>query len=149
MTADTNGGCYSVVKNYSPTVGCQVGTGYNYEYSSSPYTYTYPSAGITRTGYREIPTATVYKTDTFSTTLDRDEQTYYTALSYAPMITLLHHQSDLQPASASASASATAATTSNAAGRAGARASVWDGVGSVLGISVAAMALGAAIILPW
>lgn len=155
MTADTNGGCYSVVKDYKPTIGCYIDTGYNYEYSESPYTYTYPSARVTRTVYRDIPTTTIYKTDTFSTTLDRAEQTHYTALVYAPMITLLHHQSDLLSASASttsasaASASDTAAATSNAAGRVVARASVWDGFGSMLSISAAAAALGATIVFPW
>ena len=153
MTADTNGGCYSIVKDYKPTVGCYIDKGYNYEYSSSTYTYTDTSARVTRTGYRNIPTTTIYETDTFSTTLDRAEQTYYTALVYAPMITLLHHQSDLLSASAAsasaASASATAAATSNAAGRVVARASVWDGFGATLGILAAAAALGAAIIFPW
>lgn len=153
MTADTNGGCYSVVKDYKPTIGCVIDTEYNYEYSESPYTYTDSSARFTRTGYRNIRTMTIYETDTFSTTLNHAEQTYYTALVYAPMVTLLHHQSDLLSASAAsasaASASATAAATSNAAGRVVVRASIWDGFGSVLGISAAAAALGAAIIFPW
>lgn len=148
MTADNNGGCYSVVKDYTPTVGCEVDAGYTYKYSSAPYTYTYSSAGITRTGYREIPTATVYETETLRVTLNHAEQSHFTALSYAPMITLLHHESDLQSASASSTASASAATTSNAAGRVGVRASVWDGFASVLGIWGAAIALGAAVILP-
>lgn len=149
MTADSNGGCYSIVEDYTPTYGCQVTTGYDYKYSSVPYTYTFSSAGITDTGYRSIPTATVYETGTFETTLDRAEQTELTALSYASMITLLYHESDLQSASKTASASATATTTSNAAGRVITRTSGWDGFASVLGIWTAATLLGAAIIFPW
>jgi hypothetical protein len=152
MTADSNGACYSVVKDYKPTVGCQAGTGYNYEYSSVPYTYSYPSASAAKTGYREIPTTTIYETDTFSTTFDRIEQTYYTALSYVPMITLLHHESDLESTGASSTVAATAATaaatTANAAVRIAAKASVWDAAGSLFGISAIGMALGAAIIFP-
>lgn len=148
MTADNNGGCYSIVKDYTPSFGCQVATGYNYKYSSAPYTYTYSSADITHTGYRRVPTETVYETDTYRTRLD-PEQTYLTAMSYGPLITLLHHESDLQSAGTSTTASATAGTTSNAAGRVVARVTSWDGFAPVLGIWSAAMALGAAIIIPW
>jgi hypothetical protein len=153
MTADNNGACYSVVKDYKPSVGCQAGTGYNYEYSEVPYTYSDPSASAVQTGYRDVPTTTIYTTDTFSTTFDHSEQTYYTALSYAPMITLLHHESDLKSARASTTSAATAATsavtTSNAAGKVGPRASVRGGAGFSLGISAVGMALGAAVIFPW
>lgn len=144
MTADSNGACYSLVKGYKPTVGYQVATGYNNEYGLSKYTYTESTGTAIETRYVEVPTTTIYETDTYTASFDRADRSRYSAFSWAPMITMLHHESDLQ--SASASSSATAATTSNAAGRISARASVWDGFGSVLGIWAAASALGAAII---
>lgn len=41
------------------------------------------------------------------------------------------------------------ADSENHAVKLGPGSSVWNGVGSIIGISVAAMALGAAMILPW
>lgn len=72
------------------------------------------------------------------------------------MITLLHHESDLASAS-SASASATGSKTGNATGTAAATSNAavklvggrdsWNGIGAVAGIVMAAMGLGAAIVL--
>jgi hypothetical protein len=77
------------------------------------------------------------------------------------MVTLLHHESDLASASlasasvtateanakASANATGTAAATSNAAVRLSGGRDRWGGIGPVFGVVMAAMGLGAAIVL--
>lgn len=152
MTVDSNGYCYSEVKDYKPTVGYQVGVGYNYKYGTTTevYTSTSDSTPIVETAYERYETATTYHTDTYTHSLHGAEKTLYHAYSYAPMITMLHHESDLQSASASGAASAVAdaATTSNGAARIFG-ASIWGGIGSVVGIWAAGAALGAVMILPW
>ncbi|KAJ5176176.1 uncharacterized protein N7482_002053 [Penicillium canariense] len=158
FTADPYGGCYSVATDFKPTVGCEAYRGYNYEFGDTTVAYSYH--GITSTRVMEVPTITVYKSSTITHTFNRFEiaSDRYSAISYVPMITLLHHQSDVASASlasasasaaaaaASANATASAAATSNAAVRLGGR-SGYDGVGAVVGVAVAAMALGAAIVL--
>lgn len=146
MTADGMGGCYSTVPDYTPTVGCYVWTTGKYSFEMSSMAETY--GGATSTVLVDIPHYVESVTKTHSTTFRSREQHLYTGISYIPMVTLVHHPSDLQ---ATATGNGTAATssptsTSNAAGRLAPRASAWDGLGAVLGVSVAAVALGAAII---
>ncbi|KAJ5975023.1 hypothetical protein N7481_008730 [Penicillium waksmanii] len=149
MTADKGGFCYSEIEGYKATVGYQVGVGNNYEYGSSTeiFTLTRDSSSVLQTEYLLFETATTARTDTYTETFDRAETSLYSAFSYAPVITMLHHESDLKSATATATATSTA--TSNAAGRISARASVWDGFSYVVGISAVTAALGAAMILPW
>ncbi|CAI7618160.1 unnamed protein product [Penicillium pancosmium] len=153
MAADKGGFCYSEIEGYKATVGYQVGVGRNYEYGSSTETFTLTRDGSTvlETEYLMYETATSDHTDTYTESFVRAERSLYSAFSYAPVITMLHHESDLKSATATATATATAAatTTSNAAGRITARASVWDGLSYVVGISAVTAALGAAMILPW
>lgn len=148
MTADGMGGCYSAVTDYKPTVGCYVYTTAKMSYEMSSVAET--RGGSTSTFFVDIPHYVESVTKTYSRTFRPKEQSMYTGISYVPMVTLVHHQSDLM---ATATGNATAATstststsTSNAAGRLAPRASTWDGLGAVLGVSVAAVALGAAII---
>ncbi|KAL4861714.1 hypothetical protein BDV12DRAFT_207801 [Aspergillus spectabilis] len=155
MTADTFDACYSVIKTYTPTYGCQVYTGYNYDYGEMTTTYSDPIDKTISTVTYDTPTATRTTIETDTTRLNRDEQTYYSGMMYAPAITLLYHESDLQGATAAAAAADSddgniteTETPSNAAGRLGASVSVWDGIGSVVGIWIVAAALGAAIVLP-
>lgn len=148
MTADGLGGCFSAVPEYTPTAGC-------YVYTSVPYSYKLSSVTETRHGSAstflvDVPVHGDSVTKTYSKTFHSKQQSLYTGISYVPMVTLVHHQSDIQP-TATATGNSTAATsnstsTSNAAGRLGPRASTWDGLGAVLGVSAAAMALGAAIL---
>ncbi|KAL3458980.1 hypothetical protein BJX64DRAFT_265552 [Aspergillus heterothallicus] len=157
MTADTFDACYSVVKSYTPTYGCQVYTGYNYDYGEITTTYLDPFEQTITTVTVDTPTATRTTIETDTTRFDRDEQTYYSGMMYAPAITLLYHESDLAGATSTAAAAdseggngtADAETTSNAAVRTGRSGGlVWDGLGSVVGVWVVAAAMGAALVLP-
>ncbi|KAL3432349.1 hypothetical protein BDV09DRAFT_174450 [Aspergillus tetrazonus] len=167
MTADSNGACYSIVSSYTATTGCQVVTGFNYEYSetTTTYTMTYTYSDdegsetdvITRVGTYDVPTATETTVRTYTTTLDGEEKESMTAMYIMPVVTLLYHESDLENAAketaaakakAEAEASETATNAANSLiGRN--RNSVWEGVGSVVGIWMVAMALGGALVLPW
>ncbi|KAL4923162.1 uncharacterized protein BDV17DRAFT_277894 [Aspergillus undulatus] len=145
MTLDGSNLCYSAVKDYKPTSGCNVYTHYDLDYSTSLYTitHTYGSDSNVRTRISDIPTATVTEVTTHTTSFKSTDQASYTGYSYAPAITLLHHESDV-PAAENASAQE---TPSNAAGRLAARALAWDGLGSVVGIWGVAMVMGAAMVL--
>lgn len=89
---------------------------------------------------------------------------------FVDAVTLIHHESDLSATGKTSTgtsaatgtgsgvatgsgkptgATGTAASTSNAAVRLAPRGSNWNGLGAVLGVSLAAAALGAAIILPF
>ncbi|KAL4816969.1 hypothetical protein BDW67DRAFT_184423 [Aspergillus spinulosporus] len=165
MTADANGACYSIVPSYTPTTGCQVVTGFNYEYgeTTTTYTKTYTYSDdkgsetdvITRVDTYDIPTATEITVHTYTTTLVSYDKESMTAMYIMPVVTLLYHESDLENAAketaaakAEAEASETATNAANSLlGRNGH--SMWEGVGSVVGIWIAAMALGSALVLPW
>lgn len=97
----------------------------------------------------ETLTATYPVTKTSTITFDAEEKSSLVGVSIMPIITLVHHQSDLQAAATGTAGSSTALSTTNAAVRLGWELNAWDGFGAVLGISVAAMALGAAIVVPW
>ena len=141
-------GCYSVVSDYKPTTGC-------YEYVPSQnlveYTKTFIYGSQTVTNEYGISLATPAATKTVTVTFDDDDRSSLVGVSYMPMVTLVHHQSDLQSAATSTAESTStgstgAAKTSNAARRLTPQASTWDGFGAVLGASVAAIALGMGII---
>ncbi|KAL5046004.1 hypothetical protein BDW71DRAFT_182616 [Aspergillus fruticulosus] len=163
MTADSNGACYSIVSSYTPTTACEVATGYNYEYSetTTTYTRTYTYSDdegsetdvITRIGISDVPTATITNVRTYTTTLDDEDKESMTAMYVMPVVTLLYHESDLENAAketAAAKAEAEASeTATNAANSLIGRNTVWEGVGSVVGVWIGAMALGAAMVLPW
>lgn len=150
--ADAFRGCYSIASDYKITGGCEVYTDFNYEYGETTVTYTHGSH--TRTSVYDTPTTTIYKTSTATLDWDSDAKSVLTALSYVPMVTLVHHQSDLASASSAAAATGSkvnatgtaAAATSNAAVRSVGGRSGWDGAGGVVGVVMAAMALGAAIV---
>lgn len=100
--------------------------------------------GTTVTQLAETVTATYPVTDTSTITFDAQEKSSLVGVSAIPIITLVHHQSDLQ-----AAATGTARSSTNDSVRLGRGLNAWDGFGAILGISVAAMALGAAIVVPW
>ncbi|KAJ5668424.1 uncharacterized protein N7477_006994 [Penicillium maclennaniae] len=142
MTADGIGGCYFAVPITHPLSAA------TYEISSVTET----RYGATSTFLIDVPEYGDTVTRTYSRVFYPKDKSRYTGISYVPMVTLVHHQTDIQPtATGNATGNATAATststsTSNAAGRLALRSSIWDGLGAVLGVSAAAMALGAAIL---
>ncbi|KAL2810357.1 hypothetical protein BJX63DRAFT_402419 [Aspergillus granulosus] len=158
MTADTLGGCYSFVEDYTPTYGCIAYTDYEYEYGSTTATYFDFVNSVTITTLVETPTETTSHVSTDATRLDPD-QTEFSGLVYAPVITLLYHEEDLVGAMGTVVANSESVsednedgeseTPSNAAGRLGASQSVWEGLGSLVGIWICAAALGAAMVFPW
>ncbi|KAL2787118.1 hypothetical protein BJX66DRAFT_311609 [Aspergillus keveii] len=159
MTADNHDACYSIVKDYKPTYGCEVYTEESYDFVEATTTYRDPIDNTIATVTYDSPTATHTIVETNTYHIDQDEQTMYSGLMYAPAITLLYHESDLQGAAGTAAAAANSndsgsnvteseATPSNAAGRVGLSVSAWDGVRSVIGIWIVAAAMGAAVVLP-
>lgn len=156
MTPDGMGGCYSLVEDYRPSAGCTVSTKTFYEYAST--TLVLKGDSTTRTTTGQVPTSTSYSVTTKSSTLNASKKSALAGIAYAEMVTLLHHSSDFAAGRTAPSetgstgtgstGTGTAAPTTNAAPRLAPRGSTWDGLGAVLGISVAAVALGAAIILP-
>ncbi|KAJ5931101.1 hypothetical protein N7466_006594 [Penicillium verhagenii] len=163
------GGCYSEIAGYTPTEAC---------YKDAPetdygdYTKTFTWNALTATEYFGIPTGTTEPTVTEMITLSKEGWPNLKGFSAMPMVTIVHHQSDLEMAKAStavttSSVSSTnpvcstslissgtdtvsgfgvATSTFNAAGRLSPSRSAWDGLGVVAGVSIAAAALGGAII---
>lgn len=66
----------------------------------------------------------------------------------ASILALVGHQSDLRETGSGTSTPTRAASTSNAAAKVSLNPRKWDGLGPLLGISAAAMVLGAAVIIP-
>lgn len=167
-TADPLGGCFQTVPSYKPTVVCDV---YDHSYRAvSKSTSTYTTDGTT---IEEVvpSTTTIHSYTTHSETWIGDEfagfADFYTPLLLVDAITLIHHESDVAAtgnggtttaigtstggsvvAMGTGKSTGTAASTSNAGVRLAPRGSSWGGFGAVLSVSLAATALGAAIILP-
>ncbi|KAJ5218031.1 uncharacterized protein N7498_000130 [Penicillium cinerascens] len=136
MTADIYVGCYSTVSNYKVTKRC-VDQIPGLDIGEVTKTHTWNGTAVTEllvTITATYPISIVEKTFSVAS-----EASSLVGISVMPMITLVHHQSDAQ-------ATGRAASTSNAASRVGSR-STWNGLGAVLGIFAAAVALGASIIL--
>jgi hypothetical protein len=117
-----------------------------------------------------ITTATTIRSSVTTTeTWDATDSfaSFYTPIIYVEAVTLIHHASDVvgtgkastssgtatgtatgTGTSSGSKATGTAASTSNAAARVIPRVSGWNGIGVVLGTSLAAAALGVAIVLP-
>ncbi|KAJ5669391.1 hypothetical protein N7462_010461 [Penicillium macrosclerotiorum] len=165
MTGASLGGCYSVVSDYKPSSACYVYTDDSYDYIETTKLVTYEHTTKTRIWQTPITTSsftsTVIETFPADASLEGVDEEVVAAISYVPMITLVHHQTDLQSTTTGTGARTgaadstgtashdTSAATSNAARRLSPGASTWEGLGAVLGVSAAAMAVGAAIILPW
>jgi hypothetical protein len=173
MTADFYiTGCYSEISSYTPTAAC---------YKDAPeedygdYTKTFTYNALTITEYFNFPTGKTEPTET--EIFDLNGWSNLVGFSAVPMVTLVHHQSDLDAAKAitavttvavsrgseSATSSATssvpsastdtesesdAAISSSAARRLNPAGPAWDGLGVVVGASIAAAALGALIVFP-
>jgi hypothetical protein len=123
---------------------------------------------------REIfrTTSTIRSTETYYATWTGGDEylEFITPIMFVDAVTLIHHESDLSATEKTGTGSVTAtgtgsgvatgsgkttgstgmaASTSNAAVRFAPRGSSWSGLGAVLGVSLAAAVLGAAIILPF
>lgn len=140
MTPDADGGCYSLVPDYTPTAACEVAMVNDWDYSSTS-SKIWSDATTTETGWEAQgePTATHSSFVTFTNTHTEDLSTL-TVVSYMPMVTILHHQSDLKP-----DATAMGNSKSNSAGRISSRPS-WNGLSASIGVSALAMALGAVMV---
>lgn len=165
MTPDGIGGCNAQVPTYKPSVGCYVDV--DSSFSWDKVTRTHVHGDTTMTNTYDVESFVTATTSTSSTSLPPRFKGALTAVSYVPMVTIVHHQSDLNAAgvtsgstgtgstgagstgtgTADSKASGTAASTPNAAYRLGPRASTWDGLGAIIGGSAAAMALGLAMII--
>lgn len=112
---------------------------------------------------------TIRSSVTSSDTWDATDSfaSFYTPIIYVEAVTLIHHASDVVATgkastgsgtatatvtgtgtSSGSKATGTAASTSNAAARVIPGVSGWNGIGVVLGTSLAAAALGVAFVLP-
>ncbi|KAJ6014256.1 hypothetical protein N7540_008847 [Penicillium herquei] len=147
MTADLDAGCYSTLPDYKPSVGC---------YELIPITdlgeatKTVTVNGTTHHQLVQTLVNTLPMTSSETTTFDDYDLSTLVGVTWMPMVTLIHQEKDFEAkATGSVGSSATsqpAATSSSAARRAPAL-SLWDGLIPVIGVSLAAMGLGAAIIL--
>lgn len=142
-------GCYSTVPDYKVTTGCYR------EMPSGDLGTTIQTRiehGTTVHQAVHAVTGTLPITETKSVTFDASETSSLVGISVFPIITLVHHQSDMQvaaTATGSATGSGATATTSNAAGRIAVGSSVWDGFMGLVVVWVPAMSLGAAIVFAW
>lgn len=137
MTPNGRGECHSIVPNYIATAGCQVDV--REYFTLAEVTRTYVDPGITRTGV--YPVASLYSTSQQTRTANFSGAGLdgsLTAMFNVPMVTIVHHQSDLPKTTE------TPSPTPNIASTMGKR-SKWDGLGSVIGCSAVAMVLGMAI----
>lgn len=150
FTADLQGGgCYSIEPTYKPSLGCYHYNGYMYEYTDNTITYT--SGTKTITSVSEGPRSTFYRNETHTYTFTGDRASEVTGIVYVDMLRLVHKESDLVSATSAVKTTGSKGTTtatSNAAVRLG---GTWREVGSsgivgVVGVVMAAMGLGAAIL---
>lgn len=135
------------------------------DYSWEKVTWTHVYSDITKTDTYDVNSFVSATTSTSSTSFPHGAESVLTAISFVPMITMVHHRSDLEAAgvtvastakstgteagtdTASSEATGTAASTSNAAYRVGSRASSLDGFGAVIGGLTVAVALGVTMII--
>lgn len=142
MTADLVYGCYSTVSDYKVTTGClrvlpqsDVGTS----------TKTYTVNGTASKDLIETITAT-HPLSVTTTTFAASQTDMLVGVSVLPMIQLVRHQSDLKATGTAGAGSTKATTTSNSAATVAPKANTWNGLGGILGVSLAAIAFGAAVV---
>ncbi|KAJ5195792.1 hypothetical protein N7449_006271 [Penicillium cf. viridicatum] len=164
MTPNGLGQCIAQVPTYKPSVGCEVYVDSDYSWEKVTWTHVY--SDITETDTYDVNSFVSATTSTSSTSFPHGAESVLTAISFVPMITMVHHQSDLEAAgvtvastsakstgteagtgTASSEATGTAASTSNAAYRLGNRASTSDGFGAIIGGLTVGVALGVTMII--
>ncbi|OOQ88766.1 hypothetical protein PEBR_11350 [Penicillium brasilianum] len=164
FTANPLGDCFTTVPSYTPTSVCYVYEDILRSVDRSTSVYTTDGTKIVTV---VTTTTTIDSISTESRVVDNGERfkERYTPIISVSAVTLIHHESDVVATGktgtaaataagsstvvATGTATGTAATTSNAAVRFGPRVSSWNGFGAVLGVSLAAAALGAATVLPF
>ncbi|KAJ5959632.1 uncharacterized protein N7479_006782 [Penicillium vulpinum] len=164
MTPDGLGQCFAQVPTYKPSVGCEVYVDRDYNWAKVTRTNVY--SGITETNTYDVHSFVSATTSTYSISFPHGVESVLVAISYVPIITIVHHRSDLEAAgvtggststistgtetgtrTASSEATGTAASTSNAAYRLGNRASTLDKFDALIGGLTVAVALGVAMII--
>ncbi|KAJ5210174.1 hypothetical protein N7491_009981 [Penicillium cf. griseofulvum] len=164
MTPNGIGQCVIQVPTYKPSVGCEVHVDSDYTWETVTRTEVY--SGITETNTYDVNVFLGATTSTTSTSFPRGFKSFLTAISFVPMITMVHHQSDLEATgvtggstsanstgdrsgtgTASSKATGIAASTSNVAYRLGSRASTMDGFGAIIGGFAVAVAMGVTMII--
>lgn len=150
MTPNALGQCHTTVPDFKPTAACRVRE--DEDYSWREVTRTNVDSGTTRTMTYQAPSLVSVSRETHTTTFQGSAiGDMFIGISHVPMVTIVHHQSDLPgKSSAHGDSTATATTgaarsTSNVASKVG-KSPKWHGLGAVLGCSAAAVALGMAII---
>ncbi|KAJ5520997.1 hypothetical protein N7463_001450 [Penicillium fimorum] len=143
MTADIDNGCYSVVPDYKVTTACGV---FFPASAFSTSTETYTVNGTTSLGLYPI-LSDPHRSTIITTTIAASETSTLGAVSYMPMLRLIHHQSDLKATGTAEAGSTTATSTSNSAARVAPNVTSQGGLGGILGASLAAIALGAVMVL--
>ncbi|KAJ5820597.1 hypothetical protein N7474_006188 [Penicillium riverlandense] len=132
MTADEIVGCYSTLSDYKISTGC-IRIFPNADISTDMSTEIWVD-GVTVEGRLETLVSDLPITQTLHRSFAPSETSTLVGVTAAYPITLVHQPTDLG--------------TANAAARLNSRSPTWNGLGGVLGVTLAAMALGAAIILP-
>ncbi|KAJ5739914.1 hypothetical protein N7533_012698 [Penicillium manginii] len=126
-----------VVRDYKPSSGC------NWIVPKADHlgisTVKTIINGTSTTRYLQTLAATSPFLGPTTTTFDAEEKKTLVGMAVNPMITLVHKKADFDAASP---------TSTNHAARLSPGSSSWGGLGSMLGISVAAMALGAVFLFP-
>ncbi|KAJ5624465.1 hypothetical protein N7510_000774 [Penicillium lagena] len=133
MTAQEPMGCYSTLSDYKFSTGCNRGlpiADVSADMSTEIWFYGITVEGELQTFVSDLPI-----TQTSHYSIAPSETSALIAVTSGYPITLVHQPTDLG--------------TTNAAARLNSRSSTWDGLVGVLGVTISAMVLGAAIILPW
>lgn len=156
-TADILGGCWDTVPSYKITQVCELYDHTSYAYSTSTKIYTTDGTKTTEKHIVSTPTFSTTSTHVESLPAGEEYSGFLTPYSYVSAVTLIHRESDVQAtgtgassvtATADATTTGSAGSTSNSAQRLRPGSSSWE-FGVVLGISAAAVAMGAAIIFPF
>lgn len=143
MTAHLDVGCYSTVSHFDATTGCLRMIP---ESDIGASTKTVIMDGTTSTDRLIVLTASSPGT-TETKTFASSESDRLGAVSVIGILPLVHHESDVKATGTVGGASTDATSTSNCAARPGPKGNSWDGLCGVLGVSLASIVLGAAVIL--
>lgn len=149
MTADQLVGCYSTLRDYKISTGCNRFLP-NADVSTIPSTEIW-LYGTTVEGQLETLLSSLPVTQTQARSFAPSESSAYVAATSVYPITLVHQPTDLGKTNAASTTNAasktSAATTTNAAARLKPRPSTGNHLVGILGVAAAAMVLGAAIVL--
>lgn len=132
FSAHLSYGCYSTISDYKPSSAC------NWEVPKGDIKFSTFAATINGTAtsrYIQVPASTSDFVGPTTTTFDKEDKETMAGIAVQRIVTMIHKKDDFDDAGPT-----------NQAVRF-TPGSVWSGIGPVIGISVAAMGLGAAMIL--